>query len=166
MPAPAPSLEKERIADLQEEGSVGLREGDSERPELRVGVAGEQHGLRVDLVREEELPEEVPLPAVDGEQVERRIAFDVLVLNDGAYEGADVELIDDARLSEPGVEEPAGGDPQPRVLVRRVDVEVLAQADLNRGEPGHRPRRPGIVEVDVVSELSGEPELETTRRKD
>ncbi|MEA2603263.1 MAG: type restriction enzyme protein [Acidobacteriota bacterium] len=67
---PTGFLEQERVTDLQEEGPVGLREGYSEPPELRVGVAREQHGLRVDLVGEEELPEEVPPPAADGEQVE------------------------------------------------------------------------------------------------
>src|SRR6185295_17356598 len=89
-----------RIPELQEQRPVRPRQVDPLVSEGVVGVADEEDGLGVQLVGEEELSEQLPGALVDRVQVEGWSAVDVGVLEDGAEEGADVELVDRGELRE------------------------------------------------------------------
>ena len=68
--------------------------------EVVVGVAEEEHGLRVELVGEEELVEEVLALGVDRGKVEGAASRSTSrYWRDQAHEGADVELLGRAQLA-------------------------------------------------------------------
>src|SRR5215204_210409 len=139
-------LVEERIADLQEEGAVGLRDVNFVLAKPRVVVAGEQHGLGVELVGEEELSEDVLL--VD------RAAVEVLVLEHGAHEGADVELVDDPALGDVHVEEAVALGFELLAHVLELEVQPLGQPELDGGVEDHRRAEAPGEEVDLVAETA------------
>jgi hypothetical protein len=72
------------VADRDEQSA--RRRGQADRPNLvleavaRVGVAEEEHRLRVDLVGEQRLVEQVPVAGVDRVDVRRQVAAEASVL--------------------------------------------------------------------------------------
>ena len=128
-----------------------LREVDLGVAGVGVGVAEEQDRQGVDLVREQQLVEEVAAAGVGGEVVERRVAVDVQVLADPADERAVVQLIRRAELGQVRGEEAAAVDVEGFVRVREIQAEVSADVPAQAGVEAALFALAGVREVDLVA---------------
>src|SRR5665647_1989477 len=124
------------VADLHEKRPVRPGDADSARSERAVEdaahrivrVAQEEDRPRVELVREQELGEDVPGLGIDRKGVHGRVLFEVLVLDDGPDEGPDAEVPDELGLAQVGRVDRVAAEEEPLVGVTEDHVEMPEQA--------------------------------------